>query len=85
VFSNCEKTYKTTFEPLAAPAIIYNRHGVIYYVNPAYKALTHFSMPLPTSRADYTFFRVILIFLVLLMKSRMCCLQIRCEITLKLQ
>lgn len=52
------QTYRKLLEPLASPTIIYDRTGVIHYVNPAYRVLTGFSFALPTERSEFAFFKV---------------------------
>jgi PAS domain-containing protein len=58
------QTYRKLLEPLASPTIIYDRSGVIHYVNPAYRVLTGFSYTLPTERTEFAFFKVTFTLLV---------------------
>jgi len=44
------------YAQLAVPTIMWERTGVIQYVNPAYIALTHFNLQLPTPREDFSMF-----------------------------
>jgi PAS domain-containing protein len=48
------------FENLATPTFVYDRSGSIRYVNPAFRALTGFNLPLPTPISDYSFYVYIL-------------------------
>jgi PAS domain-containing protein len=40
------------FESLAIPVFVFDRTGSIRYVNPAFKALTGFNLPCPTSVSE---------------------------------
>ena len=50
------ETYSVVFNNVAIPTLIFDRTGVIYYVNQSYKTLTSFNFPLPTGRSQFAFY-----------------------------
>lgn len=50
------QNYSKIFHTLAIPTILFDRTGVIYYVNNAYKALTGLNVNLPTDRSEFAFY-----------------------------
>jgi len=56
-FERLLKIYKDAFDEIATPVIIFERSGVIQYVNSAYKTLTGFNESLPTEVNSYAAYR----------------------------
>lgn len=46
--------FKSLFDEMAVPSLVWERCGVIHYVNQAYKDLTGFSSSVPTNHNDFS-------------------------------
>jgi hypothetical protein len=53
------KVFQDIFSTIAVPTIVFEKIGIVHYVNPAFQNLVNYSIPtLPTPKEEYWFFKV---------------------------
>jgi len=53
------KTLKETFERIDVPTIVYEKCGIVHFVNNAFQNLFQFNTPLPSKSQDFLFFTLL--------------------------
>jgi len=51
--------FRSLFEDLGVPTIIWEKCGIVHYVNPSYKELTGFCDSIPTHVSNFSFFNLL--------------------------